>query len=121
MITGDHQNTALAIAKSLNICNNDSQVMTGEQIEKIDDNELEEKVNKIRVFARVSPSHKLRIVRAFKKNKNVVAMTGDGVNDAPAIKEADIGIAMGISGTDVTKAVSYTHLIVELLHQSNLK
>ncbi len=106
MITGDHQNTALAIAKSLNICNNDSQVMTGEQIEKIDDNELEEKVNKIRVFARVSPSHKLRIVRAFKKNKNVVAMTGDGVNDAPAIKEADIGIAMGISGTDVTKEAS---------------
>ncbi|MFR4982972.1 MAG: calcium-translocating P-type ATPase, PMCA-type [Clostridium neonatale] len=106
MITGDHQNTALAIAKSLNICNNDSQVMTGEQIENIDDKELEEKVNKIRVFARVSPSHKLRIVRAFKKNKNVVAMTGDGVNDAPAIKEADIGIAMGISGTDVTKEAS---------------
>lgn len=106
MITGDHQNTALAIAKSLNICNNDSQVMTGEQIENIDDKELEEKVNKIRVFARVSPSHKLRIVRAFKKNKNVVAMTGDGVNDAPAIKKADIGIAMGISGTDVTKEAS---------------
>ena len=106
MITGDHQNTALAIAKSLNICNNDSQVMTGEQLEKIDDNELEEKVKKVRVFARVSPSHKLRIVRAFKKNKNVVAMTGDGVNDAPAIKEADIGIAMGISGTDVTKESS---------------
>ncbi|CAI3207832.1 P-type calcium transport ATPase [Clostridium neonatale] len=106
MITGDHQNTALAIAKSLNICNNDSQVMTGEQIENIDDKELEGKVNKIRVFARVSPSHKLRIVRAFKKNKNVVAMTGDGVNDAPAIKEADIGIAMGISGTDVTKEAS---------------
>ncbi|MGG7151322.1 calcium-translocating P-type ATPase, PMCA-type [Clostridium neonatale] len=106
MITGDHQNTALAIAKSLNICNNDSQVMTGEQIENIDDKELEEKVNKIRVFARVSPSHKLRIVRAFKKKKNVVAMTGDGVNDAPAIKEADIGIAMGISGTDVTKEAS---------------
>lgn len=106
MITGDHQNTALAIAKSLNICNNDSQVMTGEQIENIDDKELEEKVNKIRVFARVSPSHKLRIVRVFKKNKNVVAMTGDGVNDAPAIKEADIGIAMGISGTDVTKEAS---------------
>ncbi len=106
MITGDHQNTALAIAKSLNICNNDSQVITGEQLEKIDDKELEEKVNKVRVFARVSPSHKLRIVRAFKKNKNVVAMTGDGVNDAPAIKEADIGIAMGISGTDVTKEAS---------------
>lgn len=106
MITGDHQNTALAIAKALNICNNESQVMTGTEIEKVSDKELESKVNKIRVFARVSPSHKLRIVRAFKKNKNVVAMTGDGVNDAPAIKEADIGIAMGISGTDVTKEAS---------------
>jgi len=106
MITGDHQNTALAIAKSLNICNTDSQVMTGAELEKMSDEELENKVNKIRVFARVSPSHKLRIVRAFKKNKNIVAMTGDGVNDAPAIKEADIGIAMGISGTDVTKEAS---------------
>ena len=106
MITGDHQNTALAIAKSLNICNNESQVMTGNEIEAIKDSELEKKVNKIRVFARVSPSHKLRIVRAFKKNGNIVAMTGDGVNDAPAIKEADIGVAMGISGTDVTKEAS---------------
>ncbi len=106
MITGDHQNTALAIAKSLNICNNDSQVMTGEELEKLNEEELEKRVNKVRVFARVSPSHKLRIVKAFKKNKNVVAMTGDGVNDAPAIKEADIGISMGISGTDVTKEAS---------------
>ena len=106
MITGDHQNTALAIAKSLNICNNESQVMTGNEIEAIKDSELEKKVKKIRVFARVSPSHKLRIVRAFKKNGNIVAMTGDGVNDAPAIKEADIGVAMGISGTDVTKEAS---------------
>ncbi|MDU1506623.1 MAG: calcium-translocating P-type ATPase, PMCA-type [Clostridium butyricum] len=106
MITGDHQNTALAIAKSLNICNNEDQVMTGAEIEEIDDSELEKKVKKVRVFARVSPSHKLRIVRAFKKNGNIVAMTGDGVNDAPAIKEADIGIAMGISGTDVTKEAS---------------
>ena len=106
MITGDHQNTALAIAKSLNICNNEDQVMTGAEIELIDDSELEKKVKKIRVFARVSPSHKLRIVRAFKKNGNIVAMTGDGVNDAPAIKEADIGVAMGISGTDVTKEAS---------------
>ncbi|MFQ9617183.1 MAG: cation-translocating P-type ATPase, partial [Clostridium butyricum] len=106
MITGDHQNTALAIAKSLNICNNEDQVMTGSEIEEIDDSELEKKVKKVRVFARVSPSHKLRIVRAFKRNGNIVAMTGDGVNDAPAIKEADIGIAMGISGTDVTKEAS---------------
>ena len=103
MITGDHKNTALAIAKSINICNSDDQAITGEELEKISDTDLIKKVDKIRVFARVSPNHKLRIVRAFKKNNNIVAMTGDGVNDAPAIKEADIGVAMGISGTDVTK------------------
>ena len=99
MITGDHKNTA----KSINICNSDDQAVTGDELEKMSDSELVKKVNKIRVFARVSPNHKLRIVRAFKKNNNIVAMTGDGVNDAPAIKEADIGVAMGISGTDVTK------------------
>lgn len=103
MITGDHKNTALAIAKSINICNTDDQAITGEEIEKISDEELRKKIKNIRVFARVSPHHKLRIVKAFKKENNIVAMTGDGVNDAPAIKEADIGIAMGISGTDVTK------------------
>lgn len=103
MITGDHKNTALAIAKSINICNSDDQAVTGDELENMSDSELVKKVNKIRVFARVSPNHKLRIVRAFKKNNNIVAMTGDGVNDAPAIKEADIGVAMGISGTDVTK------------------
>lgn len=106
MITGDHKNTALAIAKSLNICNKDEQVMTGEELEKTSDTELKERVKTVRVFARVSPDHKLRIVRAFKENNNIVAMTGDGVNDAPAIKEADIGISMGISGTDVTKEAS---------------
>lgn len=103
MITGDHKNTALAIAKSINICNTEDQAVTGEEIEKMSDDELFKKVKNIRVFARVSPHHKLRIVKAFKKQNNIVAMTGDGVNDAPAIKEADIGIAMGISGTDVTK------------------
>lgn len=103
MITGDHKNTALAIAKSINICNSDDQALTGDELEKITDEQLVEKVKSVRVFARVSPNHKLRIVKAFKKNNNIVAMTGDGVNDAPAIKEADIGVAMGISGTDVTK------------------
>lgn len=103
MITGDHKNTALAIAKSINICNTDDQAITGDELEKMSDDELVKRVDKLRVFARVSPNHKLRIVKAFKKNNNIVAMTGDGVNDAPAIKEADIGVAMGISGTDVTK------------------
>lgn len=103
MITGDHKNTALAIAKSINICSSDDQALTGDELEKITDEQLVEKVKNVRVFARVSPNHKLRIVKAFKRNNNIVAMTGDGVNDAPAIKEADIGVAMGISGTDVTK------------------
>ncbi|WP_207758142.1 calcium-translocating P-type ATPase, PMCA-type [Clostridium sardiniense] len=106
MITGDHKNTALAIAKSLNICKNEEQVLTGKEIEGMTDKELYNKVNNTRVFARVSPNHKLRIVKAFKSRGNIVAMTGDGVNDAPAIKEADIGISMGISGTDVTKEAS---------------
>ena len=106
MITGDHKNTAYAIGKDLNIATSKEQVITGEELEKITDDELKEKVKNIRIFARVTPKHKLRIVRAFKQTGNIVAMTGDGVNDAPAIKEADIGIAMGISGTDVTKEAS---------------
>ena len=106
MITGDHKNTALSIAKSLNICKNEDQVLTGKEIENMTDKELYKKVDNIRVFARVSPNHKLRIVKAFKSRGNIVAMTGDGVNDAPAIKEADIGISMGLSGTDVTKEAS---------------
>lgn len=106
MITGDHKNTAYTIGKDLNIVTSKDQVITGEELEKINDEELKEKVKNIRIFARVTPKHKLRIVRAFKQTGNIVAMTGDGVNDAPAIKEADIGIAMGISGTDVTKEAS---------------
>ncbi|WP_327444763.1 calcium-translocating P-type ATPase, PMCA-type [Clostridium tarantellae] len=106
MITGDHKNTAYAIGKDLNIVNSQDQVLTGEDIEKLSDKDLKNKVKNIRIFARVTPNHKLRIVKAFKQNGNIVAMTGDGVNDAPAIKEADIGISMGISGTDVTKESS---------------
>lgn len=106
MITGDHKNTAFAIGKDLNIAKSHDQVITGEELDNIDDNELKKRVNKLRIFARVTPNHKLRIVKAFKQNGNIVAMTGDGVNDAPAIKEADIGVAMGISGTDVTKEAS---------------
>ncbi|MDP4177048.1 MAG: cation-translocating P-type ATPase, partial [Bacillota bacterium] len=106
MITGDHQNTAYAIGKELDICSDKSQVITGEEIDKLNDKEFNKKINKICVFARVNPSHKLKIVKAFKSQGNIVAMTGDGVNDAPAVKEADIGISMGISGTDVTKESS---------------
>ncbi len=106
MITGDHKNTAFAIAKELNICNSVSEVLTGNEIEEMSDKALSNALNTVRVFARVTPKHKLRIVQAFKNKNQIVAMTGDGVNDAPAIKEADIGISMGISGTDVTKEAS---------------
>lgn len=106
MITGDHKDTAFAIAKELNIAKGEEQVLTGDDIDNLNDSKLREKVKGVTVFARVNPSHKLRIVRAFKKNNHIVAMTGDGVNDAPAVKEADIGVSMGISGTDVTKEAS---------------
>ncbi|MCJ7690004.1 MAG: cation-translocating P-type ATPase [Clostridiaceae bacterium] len=103
MITGDHKNTAYAIGKELDICKSPNEVITGDEIDKLNDVELDKTIDDFRIFARVSPKHKLRIVKAFKHKNYIVAMTGDGVNDAPAIKEADIGIAMGISGTDVTK------------------
>jgi P-type Ca2+ transporter type 2C len=106
MITGDHKNTAFAIGKELDICKDASEVITGEELDKLNDKELSSKVDSISIYARVNPHHKLRIVKAFKGKRKIVAMTGDGVNDAPAVKEADIGIAMGISGTDVTKEAS---------------
>ena len=104
MITGDHKVTAAAVAKEVNI--SVGEVLTGDEIETMNDSEFEKAVDKVNVYARVQPEHKLRIVKTLKKKKNIVAMTGDGVNDAPAIKEADIGVAMGINGTDVTREAS---------------
>lgn len=103
MITGDHKNTAAAIARQAGILHGDDLVVTGSELKVMSDNELEEIIPKVAVFARVNPSDKLRIVRAFKKKGRIVTMTGDGVNDAPAVKEASIGVSMGITGTDVTK------------------
>ncbi len=111
MITGDHKTTAAAIAKEIGILRPGEQVISGAELDEMNDAQLTSAVDKISVFARVSPSHKLRIVRAFKKAGHIVAMTGDGVNDAPAIKEADIGVSMGISGTDVTKEASSVILL----------
>lgn len=103
MITGDHATTASAIAKMLGITTEETKVLTGKEIEGMSDDELFEKVRNIQVFARVSPQHKLRIVQQLKKHGEIVAVTGDSVNDAPALKAAHIGIAMGRSGTDVAK------------------
>ncbi len=103
MITGDYPNTARAIAESIGLLQAGHQVLTGAQLEGMSDEELKAEVMKTDVYARVSPEHKLRIVNALQANGEVVAMTGDGVNDAPAIKQADIGVSMGITGTDVAK------------------
>lgn len=106
MITGDHKRTAFAIAKKLNIATNTNQVITGEELDRISDKELKRKCHQFRVYARVSPEHKVRIVKAYKSLNKIVAMTGDGVNDAPSLKVADIGVGMGKSGTDVVKSVA---------------
>lgn len=106
MITGDHKDTALAIAKELGIAENIDQCISGDQLDELTQEQLNEKVMELRVFARVSPEHKVMIVKAFKSNGKIVSMTGDGVNDAPSLKAADIGIAMGITGTDVAKGAA---------------
>jgi Ca2+-transporting ATPase len=106
MITGDHQKTALAIAKELGIASEETETITGPEINSLSENELNDKVKKILVYARVSPEHKVRIVKALKSNGEITSMTGDGVNDAPSLQQADVGVAMGLSGTDVAKGAA---------------
>lgn len=106
MITGDHKNTAFAIGNELGMADNINQCMAGSEIDSYSQEEFNKIVNKYRIFARVSPEHKVKIVKAFKSHGNIVSMTGDGVNDAPSLKAADIGVAMGITGTDVAKGAA---------------
>lgn len=111
MLTGDHKNTALEIAKQAGIFRSGNEICTGTELIKMSDEQLDKCIGNITVFARVSPADKLRIVRSFKRKGDVVAMTGDGVNDAPAVKEASIGVAMGLQGTDVTKEAAQIVLL----------
>lgn len=106
MITGDHKDTAFSIAKQLDIANDESEVITGKEIDEQNTEEFAKFIDKYKVFARVSPENKVEIVKAFQSNGNIVSMTGDGVNDAPSLKVADIGVSMGINGTDVSKNAS---------------
>jgi Ca2+-transporting ATPase len=106
MITGDHPDTAIAIGKELHIAHDGDRALTGQDLERMSDDDLAGKVEQVAIYARVTAAHKLRIVKAWQKRGQVVAMTGDGVNDAPALKAADIGVAMGVTGTDVTKEAS---------------
>ncbi len=106
MITGDHKNTAFAIARDLGIAGEAGEVVTGQELDQMNEDELKSKISAYHVFARVSPEHKVKIVRALKAGGNIVSMTGDGVNDAPSLNAADIGVAMGITGTDVAKGAS---------------
>lgn len=106
MITGDHQITAAAIGKELGICSSEKEVLTGRELDLMSDGQLAENLSRYRIFARVSPAHKVRLVKQYQQKGNIVAMTGDGVNDAPALKAADIGCAMGQNGTDVAKNAS---------------
>ena len=106
MITGDHKETAIAIALQLEIITGPDQAITGAELDEISESDFEHEIEKYSVYARVQPEHKVRIVNAWKKKGKITAMTGDGVNDAPSIKNADIGVGMGITGTDVTKNVA---------------
>src|SRR5690606_39853930 len=106
MITGDHKNTAFAIGAELGISSDRKEVISGTELDKIPEDKWQETLKKYRIFARVSPEHKVKIVNALKKGGNIVSMTGDGVNDAPSLQAADIGIAMGMTGTDVAKGAA---------------
>lgn len=116
MITGDHKKTALAVAEEVGILKNKQLILDGQQLNELSASELADQINDVAVFARVTPEHKLKIVQAYQQAGHIVAMTGDGVNDAPAIKASNIGISMGISGTDVTKEASSLILLDDNFH-----